>query len=130
MTAADFFRIASHINGVGSFAIFIVSWFIFLFYLGYIVSTTLRKNRMLLVLILAIVTYVTDCIIFLAGVVFKFFSGTFVFALNVSIDLFIHWMFCYMYLKLSIEVKYMFDRRIYFDTGEIMLEINREKLCL
>ena len=125
MTAADFFRIASHTNGVGSFAIFIVSWFIFLFYLGYIVSTTLRKNRMLLVLVIAIVTYVTDCIIFLAGVVFKFFSGTFVFALYVSIDLFIHWMFCYMYLKLSIEVKYMFDKRIYFDTGEIMLEINR-----
>ena len=130
MTAADFFRIVSNIRGVGSFAIFIVSWFIFLFYLGYIVSTTLRKNRMLLVLILAIVIYVTDCIIFFAGGVFKFYSGSFVFALYVSIDLFIHWMFCYMYLKLSIEVKYMFDRRIYFDTGEIMIEINREKLCL
>ena len=110
--------------------IYIVSWFIFLFYLGYIVSTSLRKNRMLLVLILAIVAYVTDCIIFFAGGVFKFYSGSFVFALYVSIDLFIHWMFCYMYLKLSIEVKYMFDRRIYFDTGEIMLAINREKLCL
>ena len=130
MTAADFFRIASHTNGVGSFAIFIVSWFIFLFYLGYIVSTTLRKNRMLLVLILAIFAYVTDNIIYLAGLVFKFYSGSFVYALLISLELFIHWMFCYMYLKLSIEVKYMFDRRIYFDTGEIMLEINREKLCL
>ena len=130
MTVADFYRIASHTEGVGNFVMYIVSWFFFLFYLGYIVATTLRKNRMLLVLILAIFAYVTDNVIYLAGLVFKFYSGSFVYALLISLELFIHWVFCYMYLKLSIEVKYMFDRRIYFDTGEIMLEINREKLCL
>ena len=30
-----------------------------------------------------------------------------------SVGTFVHWMFCYTYLKLTIEAKYMFDRRIY-----------------
>ena len=47
-----------------------------------------------------------------------------------SADTFIHWMFCYTYLKLSIEVTYMFDRRIYTIGPETMQEINRKNFCL
>jgi hypothetical protein len=34
-------------------------------------------------------------------------------AIVVSFDSYVHWMFCYIYLKLQIEVKYLLDSRIY-----------------
>ena len=39
-------------------------------------------------------------------------------------------MFCYIYLKLSIEVKYLLDSRIYFQNSDIIMQRNRENFCL
>ena len=41
-----------------------------------------------------------------------------------------HWIFCYIYLKLQIEVKYLLDSRIYTTNQDIILKRNRENLCL
>ncbi len=45
-------------------------------------------------------------------------------------DFSIQLMFCYIYLKLSIEVKYLLDSRIYFQNSGIILLRNRENFCL
>jgi hypothetical protein len=47
-----------------------------------------------------------------------------------SFDTYVHWMFCYIYLKLQIEVKYLLDSRIYTGNQEIILKRNRENFCL
>ena len=48
----------------------------------------------------------------------------------ISAETFVHWMFCYTYLTLSIEVKYMFDRRIFTDDPVVMQEISMFNCCL
>ena len=39
-------------------------------------------------------------------------------------------MFCYIYLKHKIEVKYLLDSRIYTTNQDIIMQRNRENLCL
>ncbi len=34
-------------------------------------------------------------------------------SITISFDNYVHWMFCYIYLKLQIEVKYLLDSHIY-----------------
>jgi hypothetical protein len=52
------------------------------------------------------------------------------YAISTSADTLIHWMFCNTYLKLYIEVKYLFDQRIYTNDQSVILEINRHSFCL
>ena len=51
-------------------------------------------------------------------------------AIYTSFANFVHWMFCYIYLKLQIEVKYLLDSRIYTTNQDIILKRNRENFCL
>jgi hypothetical protein len=39
-------------------------------------------------------------------------------------------MFCYIYLKQQIEVKYLLDNRIYTSNQAILMHRNRENFCL
>ncbi len=41
-----------------------------------------------------------------------------------------HWLFCYIYLKQQIEVKYLLDRRIYSANQAIIIRRNLENFCL
>ncbi len=41
-----------------------------------------------------------------------------------------HWFFCYIYQKQQIEVKYLFDRRIYSANQAIIIQRNLENFCL
>jgi hypothetical protein len=51
-------------------------------------------------------------------------------AVNMSFDNYVHWMFCYIYLKLQIEAKYLLDSRIYTGNQDIILKRNRENFWL
>lgn len=46
--------------------------------------------------------------------------GFYAFGIVVPFDIFVHWMFCSIYMKLSIEVRYLLDKRIYTDNLDIM----------
>ncbi len=51
-------------------------------------------------------------------------------AIAVSFSNYVHWMFCYIYLKQQIEVKYLLDKRIYAANQAILMQRNRENFCL
>ena len=52
------------------------------------------------------------------------------YAFKASSVTFVHWMFCFIYLKLKIEVKYLFKDQIYCDNNDLMISMNRENLAL
>ena len=52
------------------------------------------------------------------------------YAFKASSVSFVHWMFCFIYLKLKIQVKYLFKDQIYCDNNDLMISINRENLVL
>ena len=53
-----------------------------------------------------------------------------IYAINNSFDNYVHWLFCYVYLKQQIEIKYLLDSRIYVANQEIIMQRNRENSCL
>ena len=65
--------------------------------------------------------YATSCFVYFVAIVFDSFVVMFyAYNIEIAIDNFVHWSFCYTYLKLSVEVKYMFDRRIYTNDPIVM----------
>ena len=109
-----------------SLVLYAVGWLIYFFYLVYILLTTLRKNWRLLVIVTAMIVNATACIVEFAAYSFTLEqTGFYAYAFADSADTFVHWMFCYTYIKLSIEVRFMFDRRIYMSDPMAMQEINR-----
>jgi hypothetical protein len=60
----------------------------------------------------------------------NYYTGAISSAIANSSDLLVHWMFCYIYLKLSIEVRFLLDRRIYTTNQDIILKRNRWSLSL
>ena len=131
MTPTSFFWISFHCVIDGSLMMYSVDWLIYFVYLVFIVSSTLRKNWRLVVMVLAMILNATASIMYYSAVAFSLSeTWLWVYTFAVSADLFVHWMFCYTYLKLSIEVKFMFDRRIYTNDPEVIQEINRYNFCL
>ena len=102
---------------IGSnFVIYCIVLLIYFAYLVYILSTTLRKNWRLVVMAISMILNATACIFEYAAYIFSLDQYSFyAYAFADSADTFVHWMFCYTYIKLSIEVKFMFDRRIYMN---------------
>lgn len=52
------------------------------------------------------------------------------FGIVIPFDVFVHWMFCSIYMKLSLEVKYLLDIRIYMDNEDLMEKFDDEKTRL
>ena len=52
------------------------------------------------------------------------------YAFEISFAIYVHWMFCYIYLKQQIEVKYLLDSRLYTGNQKILMKRNRENFCL
>ena len=91
----------------------------------------MKKNLRLLVLALAMIINAAACIVYSTGYRLGLTQVTlYAGSIAVSFVTFVHWMFCYTYLKLTIEVKYMFDRRIFTNDHEIIEEINRYNFYL
>ena len=51
-------------------------------------------------------------------------------AFYVSSDTYVHWLFCLIYLKLAIDVKYLLDKRIYLSNSSIIKQCKRDNLYL
>ena len=106
------------------------SFFASLFYTFYLCFRDNNNWRLRLILGLMMVVAVSSSLITILNGQGHYKLAVISSALLISFDTYVHWMFCYIYLKLQIEVKYLLDSRIYMGNQEIILKCNRENFCL
>ena len=131
MSASDFFLFANNFEIDVNLAVYSIACFIFLIYLVFILWNSLKNNLRLLFTLLGMIINSTAKLVYWTGV-FLDLPNTepWSCAFATSADTFVHWMFCYTYLKLHIEVKHIFDRKIYSNNSETLKEINRDNCRL
>ena len=94
----------------GYFILYGVTLIPMLFYFIYICFTGLWKNWRLMAMSLACVVMSVAMIFYTYGWEYgKENIRAISYAIRSPLATFVHWLFCYIYLKLTIEVKYMFD---------------------
>jgi hypothetical protein len=105
----------------GAYVLYSASFFGNVFFSFYLCQTE-NKNWRLKVMIFTMMMYAASYV----GIVWLYELGYFtiyliLYAIIVSIGIYLHWLFCYIYLKQQIEVKYLLDNRIYAANQEIIM---------
>ena len=127
MTAESFHGIAYTIDLNSFLVIYGIGIWPLIFYLIYILITDLKKNWRLLVMLIGMMVFDLASLVNATGALLESSKTQYIaYSIMVPSDTFVHWMFCSMYLKLSIEVKYMFDLKIYTNSYEINQKIRRD----
>ena len=114
----------------GFYIVYSASFFGNVFYSFYLCQTK-NKNWRLKVMIFCMMVYAASSILQTCSEKENKIKTSHIFyAIAYSFENYVHWMFCYIYLKLQIEVKYLLDNRIYTANQEIIMQRNRQNFCL
>ena len=133
MISRQFYEVMVKTEHYSYYLIWSITFFALLLYWVFVLLTSNKHNwRLVLILMMMTVTTLTK---FFYAVIVDFFPDSInveytVYALSTSTDILVHWIFCEIYLKLAIEVKYLLDNRIYSDNSGLILDFNRENCCL
>ena len=106
-TAATIFKICGLAARWSVYICYGTTFFIMTVLLGWIMNTPQKGNWRLIVLVLSMMTVCASypTYVYFIGTKREFRAYSF----KASSVTFVHWMFCYIYLKLAVEVKYLFN---------------------
>ena len=108
------YPVIDNVEGYFIYVFYFCSILANVFFLTFILLTENKKNWRLL---LEVISMMFTAAGYLIGKYYyshkHYLTGAISSSIANSSDLTVHWMFCYIYLKLAIEVRYLLDNRIY-----------------